>query len=456
MKDVPRLSRYNHLIRTMRARMRRRPRLGSRTSLRLISFLLPAVFLPSLLFASNLDDAARQLADRIASATGPGSVTLDVTNRSSLDEKSVREVRGALQAELRAQGVHIVAAGQAVGGVNVVLSESIREYVWTAQIVIGADQPHVVFASWPRTGDVSPAPPLPIALKKTLLFSQDLPILDVALIDSSEAAMESGALSASSRLLVLDAMRVAVYHRQSGRWEPEGSLPIVAPRAFPRDLRGRLLLRRDHLFDAYLPGTFCRSSAALPLTLLCSASDDPWPLIPGPLTSGLLANDAGPGGVRAFYAASRNFFTGALAPGIGKISTVPSFYSAGALPRSGYTLWAVAAVDGSVHVIDGITDQAIRGAQWGSELAAVESSCGQGIRLLVSGAADPSHGVYRDNLRAFEIPDREPVAVSAPLEFDGSITALWSDATGMAAIAIVKREDTGWYEANRIIAACAN
>ena len=455
MKSASDLPRYNHLIQTMLARMRRRLRLDPRTSLRLISFLLSTVFLPSLLFASNLGDTARQLADRIASATGPGSIGLDVTNRSSLDEKSVREVRSALQAELRAQGVRIVPGDQAVGTVNVVLSESLREYVWAAEIAIGTDQPRVVFASLPRIDNGSLAAALPITLKKTLLFTQEQPILDAALMDSSEAARASGALSASSRLLVLDASRVAVYHWQSGRWESETSLPIIAPRALPRDLRGRLILSRDHLFDAHLPGTFCRSSASTPVTITCSASDDPWPLLSSPITSHS-ADEGGAGMIRAFYAPTRNFFTGALSPGIGKISTVPSFYSAAALPRGGYTLWAVAAVDGSVHVIDGITDQAIRGAHWGSDIAAVESGCGQGLQLLVSGAADASHGAYRDSLRAFEIPDREPVAVSAPLEFDGPITALWSDATGMTVIAIVKREDTGWYEANRITVTCAN
>ena len=90
-------------------------------------------------FASNLGDTARQLADRIAAATGPGSVALDVANHSSLDEKSVREIRSALQAELHAQGVHIVAADQSMGTVNVALSESLREYVWTAEITIGTD-----------------------------------------------------------------------------------------------------------------------------------------------------------------------------------------------------------------------------------------------------------------------------------------------------------------------------
>jgi hypothetical protein len=442
--------------------MRRRLWLESRTTLWLISFLL----LPSLLFASNLGDTARQLADRIASVTGPGSIALEVANRSSLDEKSVREVRSALQAELRTQGVQVVAANQAIGTVNVVLSESLREYVWTAAIAIGTDQPKVVLASLPRIGNASLATAFPITLKTTLLFSQEERILDVALIDNAAAGMPVGAsFSPSTRLLVLDATRVAIYRQQSSQWELDASLPITTTRPLPRDLRGRLLLRRDHLFDAYLPGTFCRSSASVPLTLTCSPSDDPWPLTAGPQAfTQFTPDETGPGAVRAFFATTRNFFTGALSPGIGKISTVPSFYSAAALPRSGYMLWAVAAVDGSFHVIDGITDQTIRGAHWGSDLAAVRSSCGVGTQLLVSGATDLSrasdrdaaHDAYRDNLRAFEIPDREPIAVSAPLEFDGSITALWSDASLPSAVAIAKRNDTGWYEANRIVVTCAN
>jgi hypothetical protein len=465
MKNISHPPRYNHLIRIMRARLRRRLRLKPRTSLRLISFLLfllSLLFGSSQLFGSNMGDAARQLADRVATASGPGAVVLDVTNRSSLDEKSVREIRSVLQAELHARGVHIVTADQAAGTVRVTLSESLREYVWTAEIALGTDQARVVFASSPRIGSASLTAALPVTLKTTLLFSQEEPILDVAVIDSSAGGMPGGAIvSPSARLLVLDAARVALYRQQSGHWELDASLPVTATRALPRDLRGRLLLRRDHLFDVYLPGTFCRSSASVPLTLTCSASDDPWPLTPGPQASGQFASDEfGPGGVRAFYATTRNFFTGALSPGIGKISTVPSFYSAAALPRSGYTLWAVAAVDGSVHVLDGVTDQAIRGARWGSDLTAVRSGCGVGSQLIVSGAANASreldHDEYRDNLRAFEIPDREPVAVSAPLEFDGSITALWSDATLTSAVAIVKKEDSGWYEANRIIVACAN
>src|SRR5712692_8784335 len=95
----------------------------------LASFFLATAFIPSLVSASILGDAARQLAHRIASVTGPGAIALDITNRSSLDEKSVREVRSALEAQLRTEGVRTAKADESMGSVQVTLSESIRDYV---------------------------------------------------------------------------------------------------------------------------------------------------------------------------------------------------------------------------------------------------------------------------------------------------------------------------------------
>jgi len=436
------ITRYNQRIPHMRARASSGLRLAWLTS-----FLLVTVFLPSFLSASDLGDTARQLAHKIAAAAGPGAFALEVTNHSSLDDKSVREVRSALEAELHVEGVHATKTEQAMGTIEVVLSESLREYVWTAEIVIGSDEKKVAMVSLPRSPIGPPfAAAMPIVLKATLLFTQEQPMLDVSLVE----------MPGGSRLIVLDGGKVAIYRHQGANpagpiparaWEFETSSPIVHSRTFPRDVRGRLLLRRDHLFDAYLPGTFCRSnsSAVAPLILICNDTDDPWPLTP---------DDAS---VRAFFAASRNFFTGALSPGIGKVSNVPSFYSAAALPRSSYTLWVLAAVDGSLHLVDGMTDQVIRGGKWGSDLAAVHSTCGTGTQLLVSEVENLGHGdTERDGLRAFEIPDRDPVVASSALEFDGRIVALWPESSGNGATAIVRRKDTGWYEAYRVSISCGN
>jgi hypothetical protein len=436
MNRAPSIPRYNQRIPQMRAREFTRKRSGLRLSC-LPSFVLAMTILSPSLFASDLGDSARELAHKIAADAGPGAFALELTNRSSLSDKAVREVRNALEAELQAKGIHPAKTEQAIGIIAVVLSASLREYVWTAEITMGSDEKKVALVSLPRPStEASFAQAPPIVLKTTLLFAQERTVLDAALVE----------MLGGSRLLVLDDDMVAIYRQSTagaaGHWELEASQLIAHSRTFPRDLRGRLLLRRDHLFDIYLPGTYCRStsSATAVLTLACNDTDDPWPL----------ALDDG--GVRAFFAASRNFFTGALSPGIGKVSNVPSFYSAATLPRSGYALWAFTGVDRSLHLVDGMTDQAVRGVGWGSDLAAVRSNCGMGTQLLVSQNGD----VERDGVRAFEIPDRDPVAVSSAVEFDGSVVALWPESDGNSATAIVKRKDTGWYEAYRVSVSCGN
>lgn len=59
-----------------------------------------------------------------------------------------------------------------------------------------------------------------------------------------------------------------------------------------------------------------------------------------------------------------------------------------------------------------------------------------------------------DSVRAYEFPDRDPAAVTSTLEMPGPITALWTEAKGDTAIAVVKEQETGNYEAFRLAVAC--
>jgi len=47
------------------------------------------------------------------------------------------------------------------------------------------------------------------------------------------------------------------------------------------------------------------------------------------------------------------------------------------------------------------------------------------------------------------------VPVSAALDFPGEITALWTEAKGDSAVAVVRNRETGAYEAFRLAAACS-
>lgn len=378
--------------------------------------------------ATDWQVPASQMAQRIAAITGPGAVAVTVLNRSSLPASDADEISRKVLSELAAFGVQPAPSERAAATVQVSLSENLQSYVWVAEIHQGTGEPVVVMVAVPGTvkqsDDLLPAP---LVIHQVLLWSDENRILDVAAINTNPP-----------HLIVLEPERIGLYRMQSSQWQLEQSLSLVHVRPWPRDLRGRLFLRKDHLFDAYLPGVYCHSSTVPPLTVACDDSDDPWPLT------------VNRGELGAFFSASRNFFTGALSPGIQKQTTAPPFYSAAPLPREKYTLWAFAAVDGQVHFLDGVGDQAIPQLGWGSDIASIRSGCGAGWQIL----ATSNEGGSADEVRAFEIPDREPILVSRPAEFGGRITALWADSDSTSVLAIVRNSGTGRYEAYRLSIDC--
>lgn len=391
-------------------------------------FLMLCSCLGGMSFATDWSAPEQELARKIAAATGPGAVTLDVVNRSSLNKKDADEISRGVRVQLEALGVRTVKPEQAAATVEISLSENLQSYVWLAEIHQGAGEVSVVMISTPRLA--APAfvrEPVPVTLRKIPLWAQEVRILDVAVLEES---------SAPTHIAVLDPEKVALYNLNGGHWQQEQALSISHARTWPRDIRGRLILRQDHLLDVYLPGVFCQSSGNIPLNLVCRESDDPWPL------SGLFS-------LGGFFAPTRNFFTGALSPGLGKQTTTAKFYSAAPLQRANYILWIFAGVDGQAHLLDGVSDQTLR-LNWGSDLAGVKTSCGSGWQVLATRAGDDSG----DSVRAYEFPDREPVAVSDALEFDGGITALWTEAKGGTAMAVSRNGETGNYEAFRLALGC--
>lgn len=369
-----------------------------------------------------------QLAEKIAAITGPNVIALDVTNRSSISSAEADGIRRRLTALLADSGVRVFEPDQAAGIVRVTLSESLQNYVWVAEIRQGTSDASIAIVDTPRPDVVSNAQSAPpLTLHAVQLVSQPEPILDAAILEGNPR-----------RMLVLGENAVTVYEFKDGHWVPGQSLAINHDRPFPLDARGRIILRRDHLFDAYLPGLICRSSNASPLGLACSHSDDPWPL---------QTEDFG---VSAFFAPARNFFTGALVPGIGQQKSAPSFYSAAALPRNKYALWIFAGVDGQLHLLDGINHQVAANVHWGSDLAGVHAACRQDWQVLATSAANATE----DSVQAFEFGDREPFSVSPPLPLNGTITALWTAQTGDSATAVFRNSEIGNYEAVQLTLTC--
>ena len=88
--------------------------------------------------------------------------------------------------------------------------------------------------------------------------------------------------------------------------------------------------------------------------------------------------------------------------------------------------------------------------EWGSDIATVRTACGAGWQVLAPAASTEKD----DSVRAYEFPDRDPVAVSATVDLPGTLSELWTESSGDTAIAIVKNRETGNYEAFRLAMAC--
>jgi hypothetical protein len=387
-----------------------------------------------LLLFSQIGDASdwrrteAQLAEKIAAISGAGAVALDISNRSSVRPSDVEEIRLGLIIALANSGVRVFDKNRAATTVHVTLSESLQNYVWVAQIRQGTNDASVAIVSTPRPDSaVNPQSAPPLSLHATQLVSQPEPILDAAILEGNPR-----------RMLLLGERAVTVYEFKDGHWVPGQSLAINHDRPLPRDARGRIVLRKDHLLDAYLPGLICRSTNASPLALTCSRSDDPWPL---------QTEDFG---VSAFFAPARNFFTGALVPGIGQQKLAPAFYSAAAIPRGKYALWIFAGVDGQVRLLDSMNQQTEAKLHWGSDLAGVHAACRSDWQVVATSAGNRTE----DSVQAFEFPDREPVALSQALHLSGNITTLWTAGNGDSAIAVFRDSETGSYEAAQLTLTC--
>jgi hypothetical protein len=416
----------------------------SRASKAILVFLLCCGVLANAA-AASWNEPTEQLARKIVAITGPGAVGVTVENRSSLSKKDFDAIRSILRVNLEALGARPAQPDQSAASAVVWLSENPRFYVWVAEIHQGAAESTVVIVTVPRADEADLAhDSMPMSLRKIPLWAQEGRILDVLVLQEDNTPRQ---------IAVLDGERVAIYRSINSKWQQEQSLSIMHVRPWPRDLRGRMLAARDHLLEVYLPGVFCRSTTTLPLALTCHESDDPWPLVaPPPVTFSSFGGAPAVPALGAFFSTSRNFFTGALAPGVGRLTAVGKFYSAAPLLRDKYVLWLFAGTDGQVHLVDGVTDQVAK-LEWGSDVASVKTACGSGWLVLATGEkmADRSP----DSVRAYEIADRDPVPVSAGLDLSGEITALWTEAKGESAVAVVRNRETGDYEAFRLAVACS-
>ncbi len=411
--------------------------------------LLPLLVLGVIGVASAADWSVpeQELGRKIVTLTGKGPASITFENRSSLGRRDSEIIENGITGVLDHLGLTLTRTNQGSAEIKISLSENVTSYLWIAEVKRGDGEPEIVMVSTPRAALPGSAhESVPLSLRQIRLWTQPDPILDLSVLEEDAAPI---------RMAVLSPQAVTLYRSQAGKWQAEQTMEIAHEKPWPRDLRGHLVMAKDHLLDVYLPGVFCRIEARPQPSLACRESNDPWPLTTQPI-SGAGSSGEGAGNLvnvpptGAFFATTRNFFTGALTPSVGGASSVGRFYLAAAVLGGTSALWLFSGTDGRIHVVDGKTDQIAR-LDWGSDLAGVKTACGAGWQVL----ATSSDREFGDSVRAYELPNRDPIAVSGAVDFPGGISALWTEGKGDSAIAVAKNQLTGNYEAFRLAVACS-
>lgn len=376
---------------------------------------------------------AVSLSAQIAAILGPGPAALTIRNQSSIPADQLPAIRRAMEDALKSHGVTAGGADSA-NSIRITLSENARERLWVAEMVEGNEtRVAMVELAAPATAAAKSAGV--VVLRRQALVTVNEPVL---------AAAET-----PTALLLLEPRQVLLYTKPQGAWQLQQRSPTGSTRAVGRDARGALAAV-DARFEAWLPGVHCTGSFADSqdaMKLECRDTDDPW-AIAAPPTDAADAGNAKPAPLRAFYNAARNSFTGVVTPGAGV--DLPPFLALAILPSPAGMPLLIGGVDGKVQIADGSALHAVSGTRdWGSDFALLQSGCGAGAQVVVSGSGDAAI----DSLRAYELPRYEAIPASEALSVDGTVMQMSAEADGKSILAVVRHANQT-YEVDRVTALC--
>jgi hypothetical protein len=355
-------------------------------------------------------DLLPPLAEKIVTVTASTPVT--ITAIASVPDPDLdRAAAAELARLLSARGIRIVAAGTPGAAiVSAACGANLRERACVAEIRRGEARDLVssVAGHDSRRANERGGVIRGVAMEATPLFAQRAQILDVLPLDD--------------RLFVLDPTAVTLYRRTADQWQHVTARP-VAPRTWPRDVRGRLRVSATVL-EAFLPGVVCRTSLDL-ANLSCADQHEPWPL----------AVDNG--GLDAL----RNTF---------QTPEGTPFLSAASLSQEA---GARSAIVTATHALVLMDDARSTVATIGEadDVASVSGACGEGA-FIVTTSATPN--APTDTLYLSRVEARRATAAATPVVLPGRVTALWSLPGAAVATAVVRDPTIERHEAFQIRLSC--
>jgi hypothetical protein len=336
--------------------------------------------------ADTLDEAVAALAKRVA-ARLEASETARITSRniSSLPATDAMKAQTALTRALQRRVRNPVQVE-----LTLTISENPRGYLLVAEIR-RENETVVEMAEFQNASSVVQAR-APFAIESKLLWEQEIPILDVALLADS--------------MLVLDTAGLIRYERREGKWERAAAVELSV---LVRDPRGSLEPIGDSI-TIHEPGTTCT--------------------VPTKMTAPAQCEDGGR------FKTSRNTQDPHDWRG--------EFFASAEL--GGDTL--VAEVDGRIHIYDAAHAPQAAFDSWGSDFALI-TACG-GRHVAAAAAGDTASS---DSIALYDVANRAPVRISEPIGLSGPVTALWP--AGDGAMVVARNLSTGKYAAYSLTLDCS-
>ncbi|MBV9505367.1 MAG: hypothetical protein JO323_10235 [Acidobacteriia bacterium] len=366
--------------------------------------------------AEDLPGAAHELARKTAAlGVTRSTVTIDYRSLSTLPPSVLVQLRREFEAALPAGN-----EGPAVQ-VRLTLSENSSQYLLIEEAAKGAEM-QVWIAGWNRPAQALATGNGPM-LEKKLVWEQDEPILDAAVL--------------GNEMLVLAPSRLSLYQSEGAQWRLLQQTMLPA-NAWPRDTRGRLRMTGNR-FQIFLPAVECRGVVENQLSLACHRSTDPWVLESGSHEI-LLAH----------FAPERNYFDGNIVLQDGSRQNVQPFYSAAATEDASGVSWLLTQLDGQTQAWNSTAGSTAAIPNWGSDIVGLAAPCLGGPQILATRASD-SH--EPDAIQAYSIVNRSAFPAGTPLTFPGPVTALWP-ATPASALAVARDPATEHYAAYLVTLAC--
>jgi hypothetical protein len=201
----------------------------SNLSCRTMLFFVALLLTPGVVSSATLEDSARELARKVAAALpSRDHISIEIRNISSLTAEEVLVVEQTLTNELQIQSDRPQLDSANLVNVRVTLSESIKNFLWAAEVSQG-DAPQVVLLTVPRfSEDRIVSTVIPMTLRSEKFWEGSQRILDVILAKASNG-------DALVVLLTPGGLQI-----RNIRNDEVSVVPVPIDPSFTRDPEGRL------------------------------------------------------------------------------------------------------------------------------------------------------------------------------------------------------------------------